>query len=264
MDTRGARRKLTLLFGDHRPVLAFASVAALGCRQPQNNFQAALPNAGASYVFELFSRGANSSSANSDAYPAGEQLNVRFYLRNETLAGPRANLQPATLFNASTPAVDAAVSVPAFLDAIRDISISPPAYCKACRNPRAWCLAASHTDATGDASDAFDYDHWQDHESHGMPSHDPYEDEDTYGCTRKLQRAYQARGAIITVGALICSLFVFVFLYPVIRLFLRGMASSSSSSDRSSLTYWRGPWAPHWPADGGATSTPRSPAEQSS
>ncbi|OJD25223.1 hypothetical protein ACJ73_03410 [Blastomyces percursus] len=79
--TDGAQSKLSLLFGSFEPMVAFASISNLASDRQRNFY--ALPNQGASIVFELFSMESNSSS---NEYPLSTDLMVRFFLRNGTNA----------------------------------------------------------------------------------------------------------------------------------------------------------------------------------
>jgi hypothetical protein len=67
---------LSLLFGEHEPFVALASLIMLEFTAP--NFKSMPPFASA-MIFELFSRGSNTS-----AFPDPEDLYVRFYFQNGT------------------------------------------------------------------------------------------------------------------------------------------------------------------------------------
>ncbi|KAI9748945.1 MAG: hypothetical protein M1815_002852 [Lichina confinis] len=84
VESRGSARKINLLFGNHRPFLAFFALARLP--DINTNFYD-LPELGSIMVFELFSAGnatADDDDSGSDAYPEVSDLMVRFLFRNGT------------------------------------------------------------------------------------------------------------------------------------------------------------------------------------
>lgn len=81
IESRGSLRKINLLFGNHKPFLAFFALARLP--SVNTNFYG-LPEPGSSMVFELFSAGnaTDDDDGGSDAYPDASKLMVRFLFRN--------------------------------------------------------------------------------------------------------------------------------------------------------------------------------------
>lgn len=75
--TEGANAKLSLLFGEFQPMLAFFSLAFATRSNSSSSY--GIPDFASSMVFELFSYGSSASS-----YPSTSDLWVRFYFRNGT------------------------------------------------------------------------------------------------------------------------------------------------------------------------------------
>lgn len=139
----GAGRKLVVMFGALRPLLAFLSVAGLLTRDNlADGPLAALPGHGAALVFELVSR------PGAAAMPAPEDLAVRFYYR------PAADADAA--FGAHALFGDAAPATPlaSFVERARARAASPADWCRVCQpsSPPPFCAAAAAADraaATG-------------------------------------------------------------------------------------------------------------------
>ncbi|PGH02271.1 hypothetical protein GX51_04711 [Blastomyces parvus] len=124
--TDGARGKLSLLFGSFEPMVAFASQSKLAS-DGQRNFYA-LPNQGASMVFELFSMESNSST---NEYPFPTDLRVRFFLRNGTNASDTsAPLVSYPLFGRGP--AQPGMPYKEFKDEMVDIMMAVPEWCHTC------------------------------------------------------------------------------------------------------------------------------------
>lgn len=130
IETKGSAQKMSLLFGNYRPLLAFFALARLP--NVDSDFYG-LPEPGSSMVFELFSVGNGSS----DAYPDPSDLMVRFMFRNGTSEDDALNAYP--LFNRGRSMTDlpwldfraemANVMVPGVTE-----------WCDLCESTRAFCV----------------------------------------------------------------------------------------------------------------------------
>lgn len=78
INTEGNSAKMTLLFGDFQPMVAFAALA--GLTSPQNAAFYSLPEPGASFIFELYSM----QAATDKTYPENDEIFVRFFYQNGT------------------------------------------------------------------------------------------------------------------------------------------------------------------------------------
>lgn len=78
ISTEGGSAKMTLLFGDFQPMVAFAALA--GLTSPQNAAFYSLPEPGASFIFELYSMQAETDKT----YPESDEIFVRFFYQNGT------------------------------------------------------------------------------------------------------------------------------------------------------------------------------------
>lgn len=93
INTQGTSDKMTLAFGSHEPMVAFAALA--GLIAPLNTAFYNVPAPGSSFVFELISM----QSENTVAYPGPSDIFVRFLYQNGT--GPDSSLVPYPLFGLS-------------------------------------------------------------------------------------------------------------------------------------------------------------------
>ncbi|KAI5307846.1 hypothetical protein KEM55_007255, partial [Ascosphaera atra] len=136
-DSWGKSNMMTLLFGDHRAMMAFASRSKLASVHSPN-FET-LPNSGASFVFELFSYAdSDTQGSNATKYPAEEDLFVRFFLRNET-SNSGQNLDAYPLFGNSPSKM--AIPFPEFIEELKGIQVKPSEWCTACDSFNVWCAA---------------------------------------------------------------------------------------------------------------------------
>lgn len=78
INTSGSLDKMTLLFGDFRPMVSFAALAGLASQQ--NSQFLGIPDYGSSMVFELYSQTENDT----ESFPSTTDLNVRFLFQNGT------------------------------------------------------------------------------------------------------------------------------------------------------------------------------------
>lgn len=93
ISTEGDSAKMTLLFGDFQPMVAFAALA--GLTTPQNAAFYNLPEPGASFIFELYSMQASTDQT----YPENDEIFVRFFYQNGT--GSDSQLVAYPLFGLS-------------------------------------------------------------------------------------------------------------------------------------------------------------------
>ncbi|KAI5301414.1 hypothetical protein KEM56_001741 [Ascosphaera pollenicola] len=162
IDSRGVHNKMTLLFGDHRPMMAFASLSSLAS-QRQSAFYS-LPNGGASFIFELFSYAEFPSNDTSigKKYPTEDLLNVRFFMRNET-SSSEPNFRSYPMFDHSPS--KAAMPLSEFLASMKNISVQPAEWCKLCDSKKAFCSrrggGSPGTDHDLDDDDDDDADYWE-------------------------------------------------------------------------------------------------------
>ncbi|KAI5287220.1 hypothetical protein KEM54_006149 [Ascosphaera aggregata] len=167
MDYKGVRNKMTLLFGDHRPMMAFASLSKLASRRHPTFYT--LPNGGASFIFELFSYPENTTNSTgaTEKYPKSNFLNVRFYMRNDT-SSSEANFKAYPLFENSPSKIS--MPLPEFLQSMDGISVQPAEWCELCDSKKAWCASAT---AKGEGS-ASRIGHEDDYQKYDDDEYNPW------------------------------------------------------------------------------------------
>ncbi|KAK2746331.1 hypothetical protein FQN57_003213 [Myotisia sp. PD_48] len=133
IKSKGSSNKLTMIFTDPKPMMAFASLS--GLPNPNHSNFRSLPNPGASMIIELFSM----EETPFPSYPSSEtSLMVRVLLRNGT-----------NTTDASTPFVaysmfglgpsNAAISYKEFVNKIVPNMLSASGWCVACESNNPFC-----------------------------------------------------------------------------------------------------------------------------
>lgn len=194
IDSKGVHNKMTLLFGDHRPMMAFASLTNLASRRQPTFYT--LPNGGASFIFELFSyaESPTNDTAVGSKYPKEDLLNVRFFMRNET-SSSEANFRSYPMFDLSPSKI--AMPLSEFLSSMKNISVQPAEWCKLCGSTKPFC---SRRGGLGTDHDLLDDDD------------DEWDNPNRWRCSNHEKRVYAVQGGLLGAISTILASVILIFL----------------------------------------------------
>jgi hypothetical protein len=134
METQGASSKMTLLFGDPEPIVAFSALAQLASSMNSNFY--GLPVPGASLILEMFSM----SSSLDSTYPDISDLYVRFIFRNSSSTDEAFTQYP--LFGMSPSLIDTPFLE--FSAALGGVLLpSTEEWCNTCNSSSIFCVGSS-------------------------------------------------------------------------------------------------------------------------
>lgn len=138
INTQGNSDKMTLLFGSYEPMVAFAALA--GLVSDQNAAFYNVPEAGSSFIFELYSM----QATDSDDYPDTSEMFVRFFYQNGT--GDDSSLVAYPLFGLSPS--QTMISLADFISSLGKFMIfNVEDWCNVCSSFSVFCPA--FTDRNG-------------------------------------------------------------------------------------------------------------------
>ncbi|WEW60922.1 hypothetical protein PRK78_006410 [Emydomyces testavorans] len=131
--SRGSKNKMSLMFSNVSPMMAFASVSGLSSTH-QTNFYG-MPNPGASMIIELFSR----ESDDFGPYPESKtDLMIRFLLRNGTNpANPHNSYVAYPMFGLGPSNTE--IPYEEFISQMVDLSMPVSEWCQLCMSQAFFC-----------------------------------------------------------------------------------------------------------------------------